>query len=100
MLELIFSLVFGYVTAKVFAGPKDYVKGVLNSWIMQYHNFKIHVHHWISALFLMAIYVGFKLILLHVSFNAFDISIIYFLIGIIIQGIVDYKDWKEVIVND
>jgi hypothetical protein len=99
MLLALYSFVLGYLTAKVFAGPHDHQRGVLKSWIMHYHRLRIHVHHWIMGLLLVSLYVLIKVTLFEGDLKDADFAVIYFLIGIIVQGITDYSDWKEVVVS-
>ena len=99
MLENLYSFILGYMTAKVFSGAREHTRGVFKSLILSFHNLKIHLHHWIMGFLFVGIYVLLKTIIMNEDLTGFDFLAIYFLIGIIVQGIVDYRDWKEIVVK-
>jgi len=77
----------------MFVGKKSSQQGrIRNPFIFNVRSYRIHVHHWL--VFLGCIAFAFVL-----SRTAFGVpSVIYgFLGGIVVQGIMDYDDWKSVI---
>lgn len=94
---MLYALVLGYVTAKIFSGPHEHTRGLFKSIILYYRDLKFHVHHWIMGLFAVTLYFVMKVIVLGYTLNIADFAIIYFIIGVIIQGIIDYKDWTKII---
>ena len=95
----LFALVFGYVTAKVFAGPHEHQRGVFRSLILRYHKLKIHLHHWIMGMLAISFLSAFKLFVQRTELIELDILFIWFMTGIVFQGIHDYTDWKEIVVR-
>ena len=93
-----FSFIFGYVTAKVFAGQNIKSSGPFGSLILPFKKIKIHVHHWIMGLLILsAMFLGKSLV--GMNFTELDFTAYFYLTGIIVQGIVEYKDWKEVVIK-
>ncbi|HEY4476310.1 MAG: hypothetical protein A3J30_00280 [Candidatus Wildermuthbacteria bacterium RIFCSPLOWO2_02_FULL_47_9c] len=92
-LEAGLSMFVGYLIADFVAGKKSSQQGrIRNPFIFNVRSYRIHVHHWL--VFLGCIAFAFVL-----SRTAFGVpSVIYgFLGGIVVQGIMDYDDWKSVI---
>jgi hypothetical protein len=96
----LYSLILGYLTAKIFAGPHEHSSGPFGvGFIIPFHKIKIHIHHWITGFFFMTLYVLVKVTLFESDLSEIDFAIIYFLLGIIAQGIIDYRDWRELVVK-
>ncbi|MCM2324873.1 MAG: hypothetical protein NDI94_00270 [Candidatus Woesearchaeota archaeon] len=98
MLTYLYAFIFGYITAKIFSGSHEHVPGPLGSLFIHLNRLKIHIHHWmtgflaISLLFLFKTFIG-------KAISQFDIHVIVFFTGIVFQGIIGFKDWKEIVVR-
>lgn len=97
MMLIVYSLSLGYLTAKIFCGPHEHMRGVLKSWIIYYKDLKFHVHHWVMGLFFLAFYFMLKYMTWGTEISDIDFAILFFVIGVIVQGIVDYRDWNSFI---
>ena len=91
-LEAGISMFLGYLVADFFAGKETNQKGrIRNPFIFDIRSYRIHLHHWL--VFLGCLMFAF---FLRASVG-FPIAIYGFLGGVVVQGIVDYDDWKSVI---
>ncbi|MBI2452782.1 MAG: hypothetical protein HY603_01205 [Parcubacteria group bacterium] len=91
-LEAGLSMFLGYLIADFIAGKKTSERGRIRSLVFDMRSYRIHVHHWL--VFLGCIAFAFVL-----SKTAFGVpTVVYgFLGGIVVQGIIDYDDWKSVV---
>ena len=92
-LEAGVSMFVGYLVADFIAGKDTNQHGrIRNPFIFTVKSYRVHLHHWL--VFLGCIAFAFVL-----NRTAFGVpSAIYgFLGGIVVQGIMDYDDWKSVI---
>ena len=91
-LEAGLSMFLGYLIADFIAGKKTSEQGRVRSLVFDMRSYRIHVHHWL--VFLGCIAFAFVL-----SRTAFGVpTVVYgFLGGIVVQGIIDYDDWKSVV---
>lgn|SRR3989344_5774505 len=86
------GIVIGYVLCKIFCHV--FVKdGRVDSIFLDYGKWKIHLHHWIMGLIVLAV-VG---VIDYFYLPTFLAGVIC---GIIIQDIYDYNDWHKVIVKN
>ncbi|MBI4123059.1 MAG: hypothetical protein HY458_01700 [Parcubacteria group bacterium] len=92
-LEAGLSMFMGYLIAGFVAGKKSNQQGrIRNPFIFDVRSYRIHVHHWL-------VFLGCLAFVFVLSRTAFGVpSAIYgFLGGIVVQGIIDYDDWKSVV---
>lgn len=92
--ELGLSLLIGYFLATFFAGAATKQQGRLKSLIFSIRQYRVHLHHWLLSLAVLS---------LALVFNFFVIAPVLFygfLGGITIQGIVNYQDWKQVVMRE
>ena len=86
------GIVLGYVLCKVFCNI--FVKnGRIDSIFIDYGKWKVHLHHWIMGIALLAI----VWVIDHYYLPTFFAG---FICGVIIQDIYDYNDWHKVIVRN
>lgn len=87
------SLLLGFLTSKYLAGKSVGEKGKLGSIVIHFKNWRLHIHHWLYALWLMGI-----------SF----VTGVYFLSPIItygllggstFQGVYCYGDWHLILIR-
>jgi hypothetical protein len=93
-LEIYFGIIFGYFFGKFISGKKPGQKGLVKSIVLNFGNYKLHLHHWLISL---GILFSNFLIGLYLPFHQFSLS---FLGGLIIQGILCYPDWHKVIIRE
>lgn len=103
LLTLISSIIFGYLFAlawllgllasRLVAGKSSGDKGRLNSVIIPFRRWRIHLHHWLYALFLVGLSSAFGLYFLSpaVTFGL--------LAGTMFQGIYYYDDWRVIVLK-
>ena len=85
------GIVIGYIICKVFCNV--FVKnGKIDSIFIDYGKWKIHLHHWIIGIMVLAI----VWIIDYFYLPAFFAGVIC---GIIIQDIYDYNDWYKIILK-
>ena len=92
-LEAGLSMFLGYVIADFVAGKKANQQGrIRNPFIFTMRSYHIHIHHWL-------VFLGCLAFVFLLSRTVFGVpSAIYgFLGGIVVQGIIDYDDWKSVV---
>lgn len=88
-LQLGLGIIFGYFTARFLAGKQTGQQGRIKSLAFQIGDYKLHLHHWLLSLGVLA----FAFL-----FNLFHFNFFYgFVGGWIIQGVFSYKDWKKIL---
>lgn len=95
----LYALFLGYITAKIFAGPHEHTRGIFKALILHFRKLKIHMHHWMTGLIIASIFIIIKLNLKQ-TLTPYDLGFLWFFIGIIFQGIIDYDDWREIIIQN
>ncbi len=103
LLTLVSSFIFGYLfilawllgllASRLVAGTSPGKKGRLNSVIIPFRKWRIHLHHWLYALFLIGVSSAFGLYFLSpaVTFGL--------LAGTMFQGIYYYDDWRVIVLE-
>jgi hypothetical protein len=91
--ELAFSAAAGYLTARFVAGRETKERGLFPSLVIPLGLYKIHLHHWFLAGIILAV-----TLLMH-TFLFTQNSFYGFFGGIMIQGVVQYQDWSEVVIK-
>lgn len=86
------GIVVGYVLCKVFC-MVFLQTGKMESVFLDYGKWKIHLHHWIMGLGVLAI-------VWVVDFLYLPTFLAGVICGMIIQDIYDYNDWHQVIVKN
>jgi xanthine/uracil permease len=96
-LQLGLGIVLGYFTARFLAGKQAGQQGRVRSLTFQISDYKLHLHHWLLSLGLLAFAFFFNL------FQGGDWTVFNFLYGFIggwiIQGVFSYKDWKRILIK-
>ena len=91
------GIVIGYVLCKIFCKlflrHGDNVNGKIDKIFVDFGKWKLHVHHWIMGVILLAVVWVIDYFYLPTFFAGF-------VCGIIIQDIYDYNDWHQVIVRN
>lgn len=83
------GIVVGYVLCNIFC--RIFVNnGKINSIFIDYGKWKVHLHHWIMGIIILAVVWVLDYFYLPAFFAGF-------ICGIIIQDICDYNDWYKVI---
>ena len=90
-LALTAGIVVGYVLCKAFC-HLFVNNGKIDSIFIDYGKWKIHLHHWIMGVMVLAI----VWLIDYFYLPAFFVGVIA---GIIIQDIYDYNDWHKVVVR-
>jgi len=86
------GIVFGYILCRLFCN--FFVKnGKIDSIFIDYGKWKIHLHHWIIGIMVLAI----VWVIDYLYLPAFFAGVVF---GIIIQDIYDYNDWYKVVVKN
>ena len=83
------GVVIGYILCKLFCHFFLH-NGKVDTIFVDFGNWRIHLHHWIMGLMLLAIVWVIDYYYLPALFAGF-------ICGIIIQDIYDYNDWHKVI---
>ena len=86
------GIVIGYVLCKLFCNVFVH-KGKIDSIFLDLGKWKLHLHHWIMGIVLLAI----VWVIDYYYLPAFFAGAV---IGVIIQDIYDYNDWHQVIVKN
>ena len=86
------GIVAGYILCKLFCHLFVH-NGKINSIFLDYGKWRIHLHHWIMGLMLLALVWVLDHYYLPTLFAGF-------ICGIIIQDIYDYNDWHKVFVKN
>jgi len=86
------GIVIGYVLCKLFCNI--FVKnGKIDSVFIDYGRWKIHLHHWIMGIMILAI----VWVIDYLYLPAFFAGVVC---GVIMQDIYDYNDWYKVILKN
>ena len=86
------AMLIGYLGTRVFC--KMFLhKGRVDSIYVTFGKYKLHLHHWIMGLFLLAMVWVIDYFYLPTFFAGI-------VIGVIIQDIYDYNDWYKVIMKN
>ena len=86
------GIIIGYIICKVFC--HFFVNnGKVDSVFLDFGKWRVHLHHWIMGIILLAIVWVLDYYYLPTFFAGF-------ICGIIIQDIYDYNDWHKVIVKN
>lgn len=103
LLTLVSSFIFGYLfilawllgllASKYLAGKSSGEKGRLNSVIIPFIKWRIHLHHWLYSLFLVGLSSASGL---HFLSPAVTYGL---LAGTIFQGIYYYDDWRVIVLE-
>ncbi len=86
------GIVAGYVLCKIFCHVFVH-KSKIETIFLDYGKWRIHLHHWIMGIILLAIVWVVDHYYLPTLFAGF-------VCGVIIQDIYDYNDWHQVIVKN
>jgi len=85
------GIVVGYVLCKIFC--MFFVeKGRIDSVFLDYGKWKVHLHHWIMGLMVLAAAWTLDYFYLPTFFAGF-------VCGVILQDIYDYNDWHKILVR-
>ncbi len=87
------SLLIGFLTSKYLSGNSTGERGKIGSIRIPFKRWRIHLHHWVYSLALIAIFAatGFHLITPVLTYG--------FLFGATIQGVYCYEDWHRIVVD-
>ena len=86
------GLVAGYIISRIFCNV--FLKnGRVDSIFLDYGKWKIHLHHWIMGIIVLA---GIWTI----DYFYLPTFFVGFICGVIIQDIYDYNDWHKVVVKN
>jgi Na+/glutamate symporter len=86
------GIVIGYILCKIFCNV--FVKnGKVDSIFIDYGKWKVHLHHWIIGIIILAIVWVIDYLYLPTFFAGA-------ICGVIIQDIYDYNDWHKVIIKN
>ncbi len=85
------AIIIGYVLSKIFCNLFVH-NGKVDSIYVNFGKYKVHLHHWIMGLFLLAIVWVIDYFYLPTFFAGM-------VVGVIIQDIYDYNDWYKVILK-
>ena len=91
-LSFTIGIVIGYILCKIFCNV-FWKSGKIDSISLDYGKWKIHLHHWIMGIMVLAI----VWIIDYFYLPTFLAGVIC---GGIIQDIYDYNDWHQVIVKN
>ena len=84
-----FGIITGYVICKIFCNV--FVKGgKVDSIFIDYGKWKVHLHHWIMGIIVLAI----VWVIDYFYLPTFFAGVVF---GIILQDIYDYNDWYKVV---
>jgi hypothetical protein len=89
-LEIFFGIIFGYLAGKFIAGKKAGYQGRIRSLAFNIGNYRVHFHHWMYCLGILASFAHFQFFPLSPLFS------FGFFGGAIIQGFT-YPDWHSVL---
>lgn len=92
-LEIYFGIVFGYFLGKFISGKKPGENGLIKSIVINFGNYKLHLHHWSLSL---GILLSNFLVSFYLPFPQFSLS---FLGGLMLQGIICYPDWHRILIR-
>ena len=79
-----FGVIVGYVIAKCFSSKTGSIQIPLGKY-------KIHLHHWLSAL------IGLSIVIISGTYVFFPMFALGFGVGFLLQGIHCYNDWYQIL---
>ena len=86
----------GYFAAKMCSGREVGKRGRLPSWRFNIRRYRVWLHHWFLSLF-----GGLVILKYNNMFNATELAFLLgSCLGISLQGIRNYSDWKRVIFKE
>jgi len=86
------GIIIGYILCKLFC--YNFVhNGRIDSIFLDYGKWKVHLHHWIMGLLVLALFWTIDYFYLPTFFAGI-------VCGIILQDIYDYNDWHQVIIKN
>jgi len=90
---LVVSLLIGFLTSKYLSGKSTGERGKIGSIRIPFKRWRIHLHHWLYSLALIAVFAatGFHLLTPGLTYG--------FLLGVTIQGVYCYEDWHRILVD-
>jgi len=89
---MILGMIWGYFLAKFLAGEKTgQPPKFFKSLIIKIKDYQLHFHHWLFSSLILVLGIIFQIPIIY------NKLILGFLLGIVWQGINDYKDWKVII---
>jgi hypothetical protein len=87
------SLLIGFLTSKYLSGKTTGERGKIGSVRIPFKRWRIHLHHWLYSLALIAIFAA-------TDFQLLTPGLTYgFLCGVTIQGVYCYEDWHRILVD-
>lgn len=90
------GFLIGYFGSKMLSGKVTGKKGKIPSLRFKIRNYKIWFHHWFISFFSGLVILKYNYI--------FNTSQLWFLlggcVGITLQGIKNYSDWKQIVVKE
>jgi len=90
-LQLGLGIIVGYFTARFLSGKQTRQQGIIKSLIFRIGDYKLHLHHWLLSLGVLAFVFFFNLFHFHFFYG--------FIGGWVIQGIFSYSDWKKILIK-
>jgi len=89
----IISVAMGFLASKFFAGKSTGKRGRLNSLLIPFGKWRIHLHHWLYSLWLISISLatGMYFIAPGITYGTLG--------GMTFQGIYCYKDWHIIMIT-
>jgi hypothetical protein len=88
-LQTFLSALFGYFFTKSLAGKKPGEPGKIKSLIIEFRNWRIHLHHWFLGICFLFFNLHFQIL----PVNSFTLG---FLGGVVFQGLT-YPDWYKIV---
>jgi len=90
----------GYFIGKVFSGAETGVEGLFNSLVFRFGDMQLHLHHWFYSFCILALLFIFMFFEKRKKLMSLSFILIFgFLSGLIIQGIISYDDWYQIIIR-
>ncbi len=89
--RLTWGIIIGYFLCKLYC-QVFLENGLVGHVILDYGKWKIHLHHWIMGIIVLALVWTVDYFYLPAFFTGF-------ICGIILQGIYDYSNWHKVIIG-
>ena len=86
------GVIVGYVLCKIYCNL-FLENGIVDHVVLDYGKWKIHLHHWIMGLIILALVWTIDFFYLPALFAGV-------ICGIILQGIYDYSNWHKVIIRN
>lgn len=92
-LQIYLGIIFGYFLGKFLSGEKTGQSGVIRSIVLNFGNYRLHLHHWILSL---GVLIFNFLTSFSFPFPQFSLSLLG---GFAIQGIICYSDWYKILIR-